>query len=244
MIIQSARFNIVFPRVNNIRKKAFEIEDRLTPHYSPVTLIPVPDDAPELIPRIQTTSRSGHSNIEISLTSAQVVVNYDDDFNGDWKKCFEYLKTRAGLMSHSLFPYLQEGVLFSGVTVESVVSDVPAIDLIKNQFLNYRSNLQPHDLEYKLAYVLNQENYINLGFRNSRTFEGMLPANTGMIDFSTFKEKSNVLAITVDINDRHAFNSDSNYRSDSNSTDQLFSILESLFDGKIQKMIQEGVIDL
>lgn len=244
MLIQSARFNTVFPRISNLRRKAIDIEDSIKEHYSAITLVPVPDDAPEVIPRIQAASKNGHSNIEISLTNSQVTVNFDEHFNKDWTRCINYIRERSAVITAALKPYLNEGTLFSGLILEAMIEDISPIELIKQNFLNYKADRQPHDLEYKLTYVLHNSYFVNLTFKNVRLYEGVIPVGTGMINFSELKEKQNVLGITIDVNDRFEFNRDNSYRSSEQATEKIFDIISDLFNGKLDKMIREGVIDL
>lgn len=244
MLIQSARFNTFFPKISNIRRKAFEIEDKLKPNYLEVQTNPIPDDMPEIIPRIHTNSVNGHSQIEISLTNAQVVVNYDDNYNKNWEKCFEYITNQAAILSNAMYPILNDGNLFSGLTIELAIKDVDAIDIIKRKFLNYQSNLEPHDIEYKLTYIINENKYVNLTFKNTRVYEGFIHSDMQLLNFTELKNGSNFLSIAIDINDRLAFNKNPIYRSDANSQKEIFDIARGLLDNKLDFMLEKGVIEI
>jgi len=135
ILVKTARYNMFFPKVANLRRKAFEIEDQLSPYFNAVTLVPVPDEAPEEIPRISTSSHHGHSSLNISLTNAQIATNYDEKFENDWPSCLSYLKERVNQISNVLSKYINGQYLFSGLTIELIVNghDNP-IELIKNNF--------------------------------------------------------------------------------------------------------------
>lgn len=244
MLIQAARFNTFFPKVNNIRKRAFDIEERLQDYYNQISLNSIPDEAPDLIPRIQAQSKNGHSSIEISLTNAQVMVNYDEQFQRNSTKCLNYLQDRSTLLKTAINPHIEVGTLFSGVYVEARIEEVPALEIIKNRFMNYKSNSDPYDLECKITYILENRYYLNLVFKNIRFYEGLIPEGTQFLNFAELNERANVLGISVDINDRHEFNHNNSYRSTKDSEDYMFNLVQDLFANKLEKMIEEGVIDL
>ncbi len=244
MLIQTARFNTFFPKVNNLRKRAFDIEERLQDYYNQISLNSIPDEAPDLIPRIQTNSKNGHSSIEISLTNAQVAVNYDEQFQNNSVNCLNYLQERSALLKTAINPHIEVGTLFSGVSVEAMIEDVPALDIIKNRFMNYKSKADPYDLECKITYILEQRYYLNLVFKNIRFYEGVIQEGTQFVNFAELNERANVLGISVDINDRYAFNHDNSYRSTEDSENDMFKLAQDLFTNKLEKMIEEGVIDL
>ena len=93
-----------------MRRKAFDIEDQLKDYFHQVTLIPVPDDAPEEIPRISTTSHNGHSQLNISLSNTQLFTNYDEAFEGKWENCLEYVENRVNTLYSILGKYTNEGI--------------------------------------------------------------------------------------------------------------------------------------
>ncbi|WP_342570652.1 hypothetical protein MKY85_20640 [Paenibacillus sp. FSL R5-0749] len=243
MLIQTGRFNTIFPRIDNLRKRAFDIEENLQAYYSAMNVIALPDNAPEMLTRLSASSINGHSQIEISLSNAQVNVQFDEAFNTDPEKCLNYLKKRADLLNDTMSPYLVDGALFSGLTIEGIVpiDSELAVDVIKDKFLNYRSNTEPFDIEYKLAYVLEDRYYVNLVFRNIRFFEGIGMNPQEMV---SIVEKSNLLGVSIDINDRYLFNRDNAYRTEADTLDAIYNIMERIVKDKLPKMITEGVIEL
>jgi len=245
ILVKTARYNMFFPKVANLRRKAFEIEDQLSPYFNAVTLVPVPDEAPEEIPRISTSSHHGHSSLNISLTNAQIATNYDEKFENDWPSCLSYLKERVNQISNVLSKYINGQYLFSGLTIELIVNghDNP-IELIKNNFLNYKGSIEPYDLQYKVTFLIDQIYYVNITFSNVRTYEGIVPLYTGIHNFVGLKEISNALAVSIDINDRHGFNYEQDYFSSTEKFEHIFEIAYKILDSRLIKMIEEGVIEL
>lgn len=240
VIIKNTRFNIMYPKVNDLRRKAFEIEDALQDYFLPVTLIPIPDDAPEEIPRISTTSKSGHSQLTISLNNTQLVTNYDNDFGRDWSKSLDYTYDRINNVCSSLENYVGKKYLFSGLTTEIIFDSISEpIQLLRNNFLKLKTNTTPHEIEQKTTFILNDYYYVNITFKNLIIFE-----NNSKHGFGRFKEqKEQFLGCILDINDRHGFNSSDDYTSNYKNIDEIINITRSMLEGKLIKMIEERVFE-
>ncbi len=247
MLVRTARYNLFFPKVSNLRRKAFEIEETLSPYFTSVTLIPIPDDAPEEIPRIATSSHNGHSTLNISLTNAQISTSYDEKFERDWESCLSYLKERVFQISNVLSSYIEGDFLFSGLTTEIVFDDLgenTPLELIKTRFLNYKGAQEPYDLEYKMTFVVDDSYYVNITFSNMRIYEGIHQAGAGIMQFSELQETANLLGVVVDINNRFAFNHKKDHHSSQDSIEKIFEITYGLLDSRLKKMIEEGEVEI
>ncbi|MFD2614460.1 hypothetical protein [Paenibacillus gansuensis] len=246
MYIKSATFNSVFPKILNLRKRAIEIEDQLSPHFSSINVLPIPDEAPEVIPRLTTTSHNGHSILEISMTNAQITTEYDTAFMHDPSKCLDYIYKRVFQVTQVLESYMVDKSFFSGLKLQVYFDefDGKAIELIKEKFLNYKSNKDPHDIEYKITYALNNTHYANFTFSNARVYEGVIPTGISTPIMSELEETSHMLSLSLDVNNRYAFNHIKEYRSDSRQVEEIFSITRDIIENKVQKIIMEGVIEL
>lgn len=243
MLIKNTRYNIVYPRISNLRRKAFEIEDQLKDYFHQVTLIPVPDDAPEEIPRISTTSHNGHSQLNISLSNTQLVTNYDEFFEGKWEKCLEYVEDRVNTLYSTLGNFINEGYLFSGLTTEIIfdsIGDGDPIEIIKNKFINLKSNISPHEIEQKITFVIEDEYYVNITFKNLRVYEGLNYQGPGMLK----NEKAHYLVCILDINDRHGFNYKDGYTSNIRNARKIIQLTRTILKEKLNTMITEGVFDV
>ncbi|MBP2242630.1 hypothetical protein J2Z40_003207 [Cytobacillus eiseniae] len=243
MLIKNTRYNIVYPRISNLRRKAFEIEDQLKDFFHQVTLIPVPDDAPEDIPRISTTSHNGHSQLNISLSNTQLLTNYDDAFEGNWERCLDYVENRVDILYSTLGNYIKDGYLFSGLTTEIVfdsILDEDPIDLMRNKFINLKTDLSPHEIEQKITFVIEDDYYVNITFKNLRIYEGLNYQGPGMLK----NEKDHYLVCILDVNDRHGFNYKDGYTSNIKNAKKIVKITRTILEEKLNKMITEGVFDV
>jgi len=230
----------MYPKVNDLRRKAFEIEDSLQDYFLPVNLIPIPDDAPEEIPRISTTSKTGHSQLTISLTNTQLITNYDDDFGRDWTKSLDYMHDRINKVRSSLEKYVGNEYLFCGLTTEIIFDSIKEpIQLLQNNFLKLTTDTTPHEIEQKITFIVNENYYVNVTFKNLIMFE-----NSSKHGFGRFKEqKGQFLGCILDINDRHGFNRLDSYTSNHENIDEIIKITRSMLDGKLNKMIEERVFE-
>lgn len=243
MQIKNARYNMVYPKISNLRRKAFDIEEQLKDYFHQITLIPIPDDAPEEIPRISTTSHHGHSQLNISLSNAQLATNYDEAYESDWSECLSYLRDRTNKVYATLENYIDHGYLFSGLTTEIIFnneSQGDPIELIKDKFLKLQSNLSPHDIEHKITFVIEERYYVNITFKNLRIYQGMTIPTSGIQK----QQKDHHLLCILDVNDRYGFNYKENYTSSKKETEAIFEITESILRDKLKKMITEGVFDI
>lgn len=243
MLIRNTRFNLVFPKVDHLRRKAFEIEERLAHYFSPITLVPIPDEAPEEIPRISTSSHNGHSNLNISLNNAQLFTSYDEKYQDNWKECLDYLVERVNEVSGVIDSYVEGNFLFSGLTTEIVINvGEDPINLIKSQFLNLKSNVEPHDINYKITFVIEEKYYVNITINNLRVYEGLV--GDGPIQLSSLKEKEHTLGLTIDINDRYAHNFNPKHTSSIHEIKKIFDLTDKVISQSISKILSEGVFEL
>lgn len=81
MDISTCTFSLFYQPVPNIRREAFEIEEKLGGYVKPFQIHSIPDDAPFELPRISATTESGHSSLNIAAQSAQVLSRYDDSLD-------------------------------------------------------------------------------------------------------------------------------------------------------------------
>lgn len=248
MKVQNTLYNIVYPKVSNLRRKVFELEDKLANSFTvPFSLLPIPDDAPDEIPRISARSHLGHSVLNISQNTTQFATNYDDNFQGDWSKCSDYIKRRVEELYTGLNSFLNGDFLFSGLTTNLVLDHLEGnpIDIIKRHLVNLQSEAAPFDLEYKVTFTIEERYYINITFKNLRMFEGLAPAGSiGIPPLTMLKEKAHMLGVTLDINDRYGFNFTPNYRTNSDQVLRIIDITGDIVEHKLNTMVMEGVFSL
>lgn len=60
MIIRQTNMNLVYPRISEYRKKFLNLEDVLENHFMPSTILPIPEQVQDEVPRIIVQSKNGH----------------------------------------------------------------------------------------------------------------------------------------------------------------------------------------
>ncbi len=101
-IVVKSRLSVLYEPITGIRKKIFQIEEELKEHFLAPNLIPVPDDAPGEIPRIELRSKNGHTGLRFSQIRADMITEYDHAFNKNQQLCFDYVAEKGALFSHAL----------------------------------------------------------------------------------------------------------------------------------------------
>lgn len=244
MIIESATYSVIYSKANDIRRKIFTLEERLDDIFAkPFALMPIPDEAPEEIPRIQANSKLGHSNLAISLNSAQFSINFDEQFNRDKDKCLNYIKERIFKIYNALSSEIIDECLFSGLTLNILFDELDGedpINLISKNLYNVKSNLSPFDINSKVTYTILDKYYINVTCFNVRNYTGDFSTQIGPL--SNMRLDSHIIGITLDINDRYAFNYNNLYRSKEDEINKIIEISDSILGNNLEQYIKEGVL--
>ena len=248
MIVQNCTFTVHFPRNDNIRESIFNLEKHLRGFQKPFTLVPLPADAPLDIPRIITVSENRHSQLVFQGNSAQIITNFDDNYNKDIEKCLEYMKDRCSMLIDSLRIIGAESAgrpkfYFSGLSLsllfdmEDGIND--PIEYISNHFLQLKSNMTTDEAEFRVALIAEKSFYINIMVQNLRIFSKE-PDERGSL--AGVDVQKNVLQVVFDINDRYAFNTISGYNSSEETAQKVIKLAERLSKTNVVSLIKDGEI--
>jgi hypothetical protein len=245
MIFKNSICNIVFPKIDNMRRKAFEIEDHLQDYFNAVNTIPVPDNAPAEIPRISTTTHHGHSTLNISLNNAQLITSFDGDFNNDAKKALLYMEERVYKIANILGAYTNNVFLFSGLTTEIIVESADPVQQIIGTLFKTIPKNKFHEINVKTTQIIRDKYYANIAISNERSYEGFIPPGMDqIIKLANMELKNHSLKYTIDVNDRHGFNTEIDYVSTIENIKEVFEIKRMILEQKLDQLLSEGVMDL
>jgi len=246
MLIQTCSFNIFFPPSRKIREHLFEYENFFTGFQKPFNLIPIPPDAPNEIPRIIATTEHNHSQLMISGNSAQLTTKFDSAYNQDIKKCVYYVHEKCKSIIEALSK-IEEVVgsnsrfYYSGMTmvISFDASDGIAdpANYISSKFLKCNTNLPVDETQFRIALVVENGYYVNIMLQNNRNFIGN-PDERGSFVWAE-AEKENLL-VTLDINDRYAFNHVQNYISSEVAVDHIAQLMEEFASEYLNGFIMEA----
>jgi hypothetical protein len=239
MLITDSNFNLIFHPTTNIRESIFDIEKELSEFFpKPFNLIPLPNEAPPDIPRITATSHHGFSTLSISLNQIQFSTNFNDDFSSDWNKCKAYIVNRIFKIRNILKTWFKSEPLYCGITIKLLneLQNREAIELLLNNFIKIQPSGNIYDLLSKYTFVFDDNYYVNIQVQNQRLLTNQLikPGELQKI------ERTNLIGISLDVNDRYGFNYIPNYSSDDNKINRILEISDNLLINKLEKFIMNG----
>lgn len=235
MKIDNIGFNLYMPKIDNLRLKSQEIEKKLIEYFEPFSILPIPEDAPEEIPRMIAKSYKHHSELVISLINVQLNINFDDKFGFD--ESFDYAKTRVDAIVDIFSEFSQGNFIFAGVTARVIIEEEEPIDFLEKNFLNVKSSIRPYNMSEKIAYLLEDKYFLNFNIYNLRTFEGVFLGNKIKPEV---KETSHVLAVEVDMNDKYGFNHNEDHTCKKETIQYTLDKIKNYTRINIEKMLSGG----
>lgn len=246
MIVESCTFAVHFPKNVDIQNLQSALEEKLGDFRKPFVGVPVPVDAPAELPRMVAYTEHMHSQLVFTGRSVQMVTEFDDNYNKDISKCVGYVRNKCNDIIDSLRVVNPEvdgkpQFYFSGLTTSVLLGAEDGIDdaikYISEKFLKCRSKLSVDESSISLAWVVDDEYYINIMAGNSRDFDGE-PDERG--SFAESGEYRDLLQVVVDINDRYAFNHKSGYLSSAEAVGRVVDLAEKFMQEEIEKFVRTG----
>ncbi len=237
MKILNSIFSVFFPPIVDIRRQIFKFEDAFDNFNKPFTLTPLPENAPPDIPRICGISKNQHSQLNITSQNIQIITSYDDNYSGNIGLCFDYINNKIKQAYTGLDTTIGNNILFSGLTMQVVLEDeANPPQHIADVFSSVKSSLALKDISSRLTYELNKKYYINLTIENARNYSGIQKG----LSLAGLKEVSQAIMITVDFNDRLAFNIDDTYRSTFAEMQEISRKSRTLIENSINDLVEKG----
>jgi len=220
----SNSFSVIFPRQQDIRRKANALEDELINSYSQPQIFPIPDDMDAEVPRIIFGSRHGFSQIVISQVSCSLNVTYSPDWQLHSEKGKEYLLERASLLFDLLRIAGINKISFSGlatqVNLPSDESEAAIISHVAQKLLKDENTIDLHDIEVKRTYIVDDKYFSNMVIANYRSWQvESLP--TGVLSLSRGKATERGVRVTCDFNDRYSYNETEGYTTKQSSANTI-----------------------
>ncbi len=241
MIIKQTNLNVVYPRISDYRKKFVLAEDVLQEHFMAPTILPVPDQVQEDVPRIIVQTKNGHSVLNIALSVASFTTNYDGAYAGDWEHCKAYLDARCASVYGITENLTGNRNIFVGL-----ITNVEIDDLSENGLVTLKKSLlgtnagklgEPYDLSCKLTYVYKERFFINIVLENAREFEVQQFENGKTC---VMKERRHTVSACIDVNDRYIANKSPEYVSDKNVFNEILEITSNIINNKLKDLVEKG----
>jgi len=223
MIITNTNFTVNFSPINEI-KKVFINNANLSEYFNEPTILPIPDNAPDEVPRIICQSINNHSNLSITKTALSLNTMYDEEFQNKWPSCRSYLSEKIEVVL-DLLNCMDCNFKFSGL-VTQVMYDPTTNDSTQelfNKFSKVKTSENVYDYNQKLTMVKDDRYFINLSISNIRLFNGGDQLTPGFLE----KETGNKICIIIDVNDRYEFNYNPQFISNSNNINNLLELTDN-----------------
>lgn len=247
--ISTCTFSLFFQPIPNIRREAFEIEAKLDGYMKPFQIHSVPDEAPFELPRISATTENGHSSLNIAAQSAQVLSRYDEAFSKDFAKSLNYSKSKALELYAALTTMPAIQLHFAGLAVQLLMSaseiGSSPVKFISDTYLKVSSKLPMSDASAKLVYKVGNDLYLNLEVQKI-VLTDPLSINIGPDGISVVKKlQSNneeMLAISIDFNNRLAFNEGRILGCDENTIESFYGRIQAFLECGFDVLLKNGEV--
>lgn len=241
MIIQQTNLNLVYPRIMEYRKKFANSEEILQQYFMPSTILPIPEQVQDEVPRIIAQTKNGHSVLNIALSVASFTTNYNGDFVSNWNKCKGYLAQRCSDVYKIIDNMTENNNIFVGLITNVEIDDLSknGLEVLKKSLCNEEARKmgELYDLSCKLTYVYKKTYYINITLQNLREFFVKQYSNSRAYITG---ERKNIIAASIDINDRYAANNNMRYKSKKEAFDEILHITSNIIDNKLENLVKKG----
>lgn len=240
MVIQNSIVSISFPKIENIKRKYVLNEEILKDKFNEATILPIPEEIPNEIPRILITSQGEHSQVSISPNTINFQTEYTNGYEKDWEKCKNYIGSRAEDIFRLANQLTNNCYNYTGVIVNLIWDEIEQ-DANKRLFYNLLrkqaiDNLE--DINVKFTYIEKEQYYVNISLQNVRNYVGFNPEIAG----TCHKDKLDLhtVSVTIDINDRYSFHIRENYLSSEQKFKEILSLMTSTINNKLRNLIEKG----
>lgn len=241
MLIQGTSITVTYKKIEGIKKAYYNNEEILKSFFNEATVLPVPDDAPVEIPRIIIKTLNEHAQLNISPVATTFEVHYDAGFERNWDICAKYLVERMSkvfeflnILTNNTYEYVG---LVSNILYDEVGQN--GTKKIVNSLLNSNKINNIYDINIKYTFVEKEKIFVNIMLQNARIFKKGVDANTAG-SFGMSEQVAESIGAVVDINDRYGFNTNENYKSDSNMLSELIQSMGTVINSKLGALIEKG----
>lgn len=140
-------------------------------------------------PRMIGSSEYGHASLRLGDTFAHLIMQYDENYQDDWNKCFDYAHKRIGELREAL-QSVEATFQFGGIVIQYVMDDFPEPVTTLSESVSKVSvgERKLTHLQIKFSFPYRENYYINVE----------------MEPVQNEATSANALGITIDVNNRLA----------------------------------------
>lgn len=241
MLIQRTLMTIKHEKIGGLKRAYYTHEHLLKEHFTEAAVLPVPDEAPDELPRIQLSTLREHSRLTISPVVTTFETHYDEGYERNWTLCEEYLLNKRKVVFDFLNTLTNDRYSYLGLVAEILYNEVneEGGKKLTNILLNADKINNIYDVNIRYTFVEDNNIFVNIMLQNARIFkEGISPDVAGALSLENQAAES--IGVTVDINDRYGFNNDPNYHSESSQLNILAEKMGNILNIKLSDLIERG----
>lgn len=242
MLIQGTSVSVTYKRIDALKKTYYNNEDILKEFFNEAAVLPVPDNAPDEIPRIIVKTLHEHAQLNITPVTATLQILYNDGFERNWHSCASYIQKRMktvfaflNILTDNQYDYI--GIV-TNVLMDEIISD--GAKILADNLLKVNNIGRIYDLDVKYTFIEDDNLYVNIMLQNARLFKDGISADTA----GALRDKNQMaesIGAIVDINDRYGFNSSEEYHTSSAMLNSLIQKMSNVIDNKLESLIKQGV---
>lgn len=240
MVIQNSIVSISFPKIENVKKKYIVNEDVLRENFNEATILPIPEELPNDIPRIVAVSHGEHSQIRISPNTVNFQTEYSNGYEKSWEECESYINSRVEGIFKLTDQLTDHRYNYMGMIVNLIWDDIQH-DANKKLYQNIlkkeaTSNLE--DFNIKFTYIEKEKFYVNVMIENIRSYKEFELEKAGACKPENLT--ADTISVTLDINDRYSFQKQEDYLSDNQKFKEIMNLMTYTIKNKLRDLIEKG----
>lgn len=241
MLFQGTSVSVAYNRIEQIKKVYYTNVDILKEYFNEATVLPVPEDAPDEIPRIIVKTLHEHAQLNISPVAATFEVHYNEGFEKDWESCEKYIRERMNKVFEFLNLFTYNQYSYVGVVSSVLYDEVSSNGTRKlaDKLLNAANIKNIYDLNIKYTFVESEKYFVNILLQNARLLKSGLEINKAG-SLSIKNQIAETIGAIIDINDRYGFNNVEGYCSNDAVIDDLLSSMRCIVENKLATLIEKG----
>lgn len=191
MLVSNIKFTLFIPNL-----KLSKIENRRTVEDVLIqkgdnyffNFFALPESAPLDIPRMIGQTQNGHSQLQIANNNIILTINFDEKYNTDIEKCFNYSFNKINNIIE-VVKKLSTDVNFIGIVIQYIDDKQNPLKFLQQHFVPIKCKQPLCSVSNTFAVISKNKYYINISHSN--------------IDIPN---KPALLGIVIDINNRYYFN--------------------------------------
>lgn len=230
MIIDNIQFTAVLNGLRIDEKETRrKIEDELPDFTFSVFNPPrLPAGVPQIPYSMTGQTNAGHSRLQILEQNFQLFTSFDENFNNDRQKCFEYSYGKIDAIV-KLIKGLSVKNLYFGIALQYIIENEPkAIDLVNQDSVKILNDI---------------ETFFNFSKNFSVVYKDRYYINFGLSTLSHRNVPDKLVGITVDINNRYGIEIKNELEKDEDITVIKKLQSDDISEAVLYKLLREGVLE-